>query len=218
MKQAKGINSTSSNVANAASGLIAETSTKFLVTKPTTDLTLIFLIEMKHNRPPRKQHTSVELRDSILHFIQTHFYPGQNVMFYKHTPDLLKWVVLKLAAYLDDKAVSIPTDRYLEIMVGNSQKPGILMQALQFGDTGNITYLPGYLGICVERHLKIHGEDYYEEGKALRNHIDGALALAHKGIQGRDPIRELADASRLLKSAKKQPFKPASKAQLSLFK
>lgn len=121
--------------------------------------------------------------------------------------------MLKLASYLDEKAVSISTARYQEIM------QSVLMEALRFGDTGNITYLPAWLGRCVESHLAVHGEKYYEEGKANRDnvqtHLAGALKIAQAGVQGRDPIREMADAARLLKG-KKRVFKPASKEQLNL--
>jgi len=168
---------------------------------------------MKSRRPQRKQPTPDELRDTLLNFIQTHFYPGQPVVFAKDRPRLLKWVVLKLATYLDEKAVSISTARYQEIM----QK--VLMEALRFGDTGNITYLPAWLGRCVESHLAVHGEGYYEEGKLAREsvqtYLSGALKIAQAGLQGRDPIREMADAARLLK-AKKRPVKPPQKQQLSL--
>jgi hypothetical protein len=170
---------------------------------------------MRLKRPTRKQPAPDELRDELLRFIQTHFYAGQPVAFAKDTRRLLEWVVLKLAVYLDDKAVFIPTARYLDIM-----KNEILMPALQCGDTGNITYLPAWLGKVVESHLKIHGEDYYNEGKAERENIHtylaGALKAAQAGIQGRSPIQEMATAARLLKT-KKTVFKRPSKDQLSLF-
>ncbi len=167
---------------------------------------------MKPSRPPRKQPTPQELRDEILRFIQSKFYPNRPTPFAKDRPRLLLWVVLKLAVYLNSRAVSIPTDRYLEIMTGPK---GILMEALRFGDTGSISYLPAWLGKVVESHLAVHGEDYYDEGKALRNHMDAALALAKGGIQGRDPIRELAQASLLLKGKKKTVNVPR-KDQLNL--
>lgn len=98
---------------------------------------------MKPKRPQRKQPTPQELRDELLRFIQTHFYPGHAVAFAKDTPRLLSWVVLKLAVYLNSRAVSISTERYLEIM------KAVLMDALRFGDTGKITYLPAWLGKVV---------------------------------------------------------------------
>jgi hypothetical protein len=156
---------------------------------------------MQPIRPKKHQPRSEDVQGAILAFIQNHFYQGHAVAFMKDRPRLLQWVVWRLAKYLDAKAVTIPNERYIEIML---VKPGILMEALRNGDTGNITYLPAWLGRCVETHLNIHGEDYYDEGKALRNHLDGALKIAHAGLQGRDAVREMAQASRLLKPAKKR--------------
>jgi hypothetical protein len=150
----------------------------------------------------------------VLDFIQRKFYSSQAVSFAKDRPRLLGWVVLKLAVYLDDRAVTISPERYLEIMTGDQ---GILMEALRFGNTGQITYLPAWLGKVVESHLAVHGDEYYEEGKALRNHLQSAINLARAGLQGRDldPIRELAAAARLLKPARR-PLKRARNDQPSL--
>jgi hypothetical protein len=180
---------------------------------------------MKSKRPASKQPTPVELRDELLRFIETHFYPGHRLEFIKDTPRLLKWVVLKLAEYLDDKAVSIPTARYLQIMTwkggkdaeGKQRPPGILMEALRFGDTGTITYMPAWLGKVVESHLRIHGEEYYEEGKTIRNYLDHVAArLPQAGAEPPNPTRELAQAARLLKT-KKKPVNLPRNDQLTMF-
>lgn len=173
---------------------------------------------MKHGkpfkRPAQKQPTPDDLRDTLLNFIRTHFYRGlEPLAFTKDRPRLLEWVILKLASYLDEKAVWISTGRYQDIM------QALLLDALRFGDTGHITYLPGYLGRCVDSHLAVHGEKYYEEGKANRDnihtHLGGALKIAQAGMQGRDPIREMAHAARLLK-APKRVVKAPKKEQLDL--
>jgi hypothetical protein len=168
---------------------------------------------LKPSRPKRYQPTPEELRDKLLHFIQTHFYQSQPIVFAKDRPRLLKWVVLKLATYLDEKAVSISTARYQEIM------QALLLDALRFGNTGNITYLPAWLGRCVDSHMAVHGEKYYEEGKAnresIQTHLAGAMNIAQAGAQGRDPIREMADAARLLKP-KKRAFKAPKNQQPEL--
>ena len=136
----------------------------------------------------------------------------------KDTPKLLEWVVLRLAVYLDEKAVWIDTARYVEIMSGQK---GILMEALQFGNTGNITYLPAWLGRCVESHIAVHGEKYYEEGKSNRESIQTHIAAALKGIQptatAPNPMRVLAEAAKLLK-AKKRPVKAPLKSAQGSFK
>src|SRR4051812_36231592 len=125
---------------------------------------------MKRNRPQKKNPRSDEVQEAILGFIGRQLYPGRAVDFAKDRPRLLGWVVWKLADYLDERAVTIPSARYIEIMLTGDRpnRKGILMEAIQFGDTGNIGYLPAWLGRCVDSHLTIHGEKYYEEGKALR--------------------------------------------------
>lgn len=170
-------------------------------------------------RPNRRQPTPDELKESLLNFIRTKFYQQHGLEFAKDTPRLLEWVVLRLAVYLDDKGVWIDTARYQEIMVGD--KGGILMEAIRHGDTGNITYLPAWLGRCVESHLAVHGEKYYEEGKRNRENIQTHVAAVLKGIQpvpqAPNPMYLLVEAAKLLK-AKKRPQKPALKQDQSVFK
>ena len=160
---------------------------------------------MKITRPQARQPRSDEVRDTILNFIRTHFYQGHFVDFAKQQRDLLRWVVFELAVYLDARAVTIPATRYIEIMVG---KKGILMEALQFMVASKINYIPAYLRQCVQSHLSIRGEDYYNEGKSLRSALDAALKFAQVRPAGEpDPVRDLSAAARLLK-----PRKPAFKA------
>jgi len=174
---------------------------------------------MKPARPNRKQPTPDELKESLLNFIRTKFYNQHPLAFAKDTPRLLEWVVLRLAVYLDERGVWIDTARYHEIMTGD--KAGILMEAIRHGDTGNITYLPAWLGKCVESHLSVHGTKYYEEGKRNRENIQTHLAAALKGIQpaapGANRSTLLAEAAKLLK-AKKRPVKAPLKSAQGSFK
>jgi len=166
-------------------------------------------------KPERKQPTPQELLDSLLAFIETHFYSGHPLAFTKDKPRLLQWVVLKLATWLDERGVTLSTDRYREIMVNK-----ILMEALRHGNTSKIDYLPAWLGKTVESHLAIHGEDYYDEAKSIRNLVDHAVMVAGQArVTQPDPVRELAAAARLLKStrkAQKPVRKQAINPQLSL--
>jgi hypothetical protein len=167
-------------------------------------------------RPPLKQPTPIEIRDELLRFIQTKFYQGDQVSFLKDRPRLLKWVILKLADYLDDKAVTIPAGRYLEIM-----RDKVLMNAVRFGKTEQIKYRPAWLGVVVDQHLAHHGEEYYEEAKSIRNLVDNALTIAHsRPVHDQpDPVRELARAARLLdgrNSPKMAAKKRVKNDQLSL--
>ena len=159
----------------------------------------------------RRQQTSQELRDELLRFIQVHFYPSNPLQFAKDRPRLLEWVVLKVARWLDIRSVTVTPERYLEIV-----RDRILMPALQHGSTGQISYLPAWLGKVVDSHMAVHGEDYYYAAKTARDATQGALAIARAGIGQSDPIRDLAAAARLLKTAPKRPSKPPIKAQLNL--
>ena len=165
----------------------------------------------KPQRLPVKQPTSPELQDELLRFIQTKFYPGEAVRFVKDTPRLLSWVIREFATWLEDRAVTLPPDRYLAIM-----RDVILMDAVRHGNTGAIAYIPAWLRAVVQSHLAHHGEEYYEEGKSIRTLAERALwATQRQAVPAPDPIRELATAARLARP-KKRLSKPPVKDQLTL--
>lgn len=160
----------------------------------------------------RKQPTSLEMRDELLRFIQAKFYPNDFVRFAKDQRMLLKLVVLKLAVYLDDKGVTLAEARYMEIL-----RDKILMEVVRHQEVSEIKYPPAYLGFAVDSHLRIHGEDYYDEAKAMRNLVGNALSLIPKGPETRpDGVRELATLSKLL-TPKKRVVKPVVIPQKELF-
>lgn len=150
---------------------------------------------------------SEEVICELCRFIETKFYPNHPIPFAKDRPRLLDWVILPLAKFLDDRAVTIPPARYQDIV------KAVLMEALQLGDTGVIIYLPAWLGKVMQSHLDHHGDEYYEEAKVTRNHVASVMAGLRPGPE-RDTVRELAQAARLLKpkKAKKRPIN----AQLNL--
>jgi hypothetical protein len=167
---------------------------------------------MKPRRPnfQRKQQTSQELRDSLMDFLQRKFYAGQPVEFRKDYRRLLDWVVLWPAAWLIEKGVSIPDDRYREIFMS------VFMDALRFGDTANIKYLPAWLGSVIQKHFAGHGDEIYESAKSIRTLAEHALLSAGKAAVGSpDPVRELAALARLVK-APKAVKRPSQKEQLTL--
>lgn len=162
---------------------------------------------------PRRQQTPEELLASVLEFVERKFYAGDRVAFIKDRKRLLSWVVLRLATWLDERGVTLSPERYREILVDR-----ILMEAVLHGNTYGIRYRPAWLGKVVESHLRLHGEDYYEEAKSLRNLADSCLSVAAASVRrDPDPVRELARAASLVKSAIKGPVKRCSGAQLLLF-
>ena len=161
-----------------------------------------------------KQTTSQELRDDLLQFIRVHFYEDDAVGFTKDHSRLLSWVVLWPASWFRSKGVTVPSDRYKEIVVN------VLMQAVQLGNTGNIRYRPAWLMKVIQGHFAIHGDEYYDEAKSIRTLAEHALLIAGKAaVRAPDPVGELAAASRLLKPANRRRLnaqKPGINMELKL--
>lgn len=157
-----------------------------------------------------KQQTSEELRDDLLGFIQRKFYPGEGVAFAKDRRLLLKWVVLFPAKWLNEKAVTLPPERYREIFMK------VMLEALACGNTGAIHYRPAWLAKVIQSHFAVHGQELYDEAKSARSLAENALAVFGKLSRAEpDPVRELARAASLLAVAK--PAKKMTlKSQLEL--
>lgn len=167
---------------------------------------------MKRKKTPfrPKQPTPQELRDNLAQFIRSKFYPGEAIAFTKDLPRLLSWVILWPATWLNERGVTLPASRYQEILTN------VLMDAARFG-TGKITYRPAWLKQAMQSHFRIHGEDYYEEGKSLRSLVESTLNTTSQiPRQTPDPIRLLAQAQKLLKPTKKPSPKPPVNDQLTL--
>ena len=161
-------------------------------------------------QPARKQATPVELRDDLLAFLERKFYAGHRIAFAKDRPRLLAWVVLWPAKWLDDRGVTIPADRYREIFMS------VFMDGLRFGNTANITYLPAWLAKVIQSHFACHGDELYNEAKSLRTVLEATtLALGRLAKPSADPVRDLAQAARLLKAPKRLQKSPV-KQQLTL--
>ena len=159
--------------------------------------------------PPQLAH---ELLESLLHFVEAKFYPGHPVPFAKDKPRLLSWVILWPAAWLAGRGVTLPPDRYRNLI----QK--ILIQA-QANSAEEIKYLPAWLRQVVQSHFRMHGDEIYDEAKAIRNLTEQALKNLSVGAKNApDPVTELARINRLLNVAKKPlktaPKIPASQGQL----
>jgi len=162
------------------------------------------------------QPTPKELTDSCLNLLRTKFYAGDDKSFYQDRRLLLKWVVLFPAGWLTSKGVTIHGDAYREIFVK------VFLQAAAHV-TSKVKFRPAYLRQVIQSHFKIHGEDYYDAAKAVRNQVDHVLMmagqLAKQAAPAADPVREIASARQILASGtpKKAAGKPPVKSQLTLF-
>jgi hypothetical protein len=157
--------------------------------------------------------TAPELRDSLLDLIRAKFYQGHQVEFAKDRPRLISWVVLYPATWLHSRGVTLPPDRFRQIL------SAVLVEAASFCEPSKVTYLPAYLRQVIQSHFRIHGEDYYDEAKAIRNRVDRVLMVTGRAqVVQPDPVRGLAQAAaavRLLK-AQKRPVKAPLTRQLDL--
>lgn len=163
--------------------------------------------------PPRPKLAN-ETLDTLLDIVRAKFYTGHAVEFAKDRPRLLSWVILWPATWLSDRGVTLPPDRYSAIL------GQVLVDAAAFSEPTKVTYLPAYLRQCMQSHWRIHGEEYYEEGKAIRTKVEATMfAVAQQPRQAaQDPVRDLAMAARLLKATKsqKRPKQAQDNSQLNL--
>lgn len=168
-----------------------------------------------------RQATPEELLSTILGFIAARFYQGEQKAFAQDRQRLLKWVILKPAAWLDERGVTIHPEDYRKLFLDPAQ--GILMIALQHGNTEGVKYLPAWLGKAVESRLRIQGDRLYQMAKDYERRQAAVLvdrvAAALGGIAaGRapDPVRQLARSADLIRQPKRSPKRPADNGQLSL--
>jgi hypothetical protein len=171
---------------------------------------------MRKNFQRIKQPTPVELRDACLDLLRRKFYgktPEEQKAFAQDRSRLLGWVVLWPASWLNAKGVTIHGDQYREIFTK------VFMDAAANVES-KVKYRPAYLRQVIQSHFRIHGEDYYDEAKSLRNLVENTMLMLGKTpVKESDPVRELAAARDLLKpvKAKKAPFKGGLNNQLDLF-
>ena len=171
---------------------------------------------MRPKRPSVKQPTSPELRDSCLGILRSKFYghsPEEIKAYNQDRSRLLEWVVLYPASWLNKRGVTIHGDAYRETFVK------VFIQAAAHVES-KVKYRPAYLRQVIQSHWAIHGEEYYEAAKTVRNMADHALFVAGQMRQNApDPVAELAKAASLLKvpvRKKKQVIKAPLNQQPSL--
>ena len=169
---------------------------------------------VKPSRP--KQEIPADIATDLLGFIRKQFYG--DAPFKKWAQDqrfLFKNVVTWPARWLNDKAVSLPPERYKKILLD------IFIDIQRHGQTGTIKYWPGYLAHCVQEHFKIHGEEYYEEGKSIRAALERAQMAFTRAAETQktvDPVADLARVNQALqsptRSLRKKPKKDPAQGTL----
>lgn len=173
-------------------------------------------MKKKFQRLP--QPTSKELTDACLDFLRRKFYTDDAKSFAQDRSRLLEWVVLWPASWLNEKGVTIHGDAYREIFFKT------FFQA-DMNRASRIKYRPAWLCEVIQSHFRIHGEDYYEEAKAVRSLAEHALLVAGKlpTATAPDVTSELALSHRLLlglkakkQTSRKSGFKETLNLELNL--
>jgi hypothetical protein len=166
---------------------------------------------MKPERP--KQETPADLVTDLMQAVRSGFYHDQPDKWFADQHFIKRNVVLWPAAWLNKKAVSLPPARYKAILMG------IFLGIKQHGNTGAVKYWPGYLMKCVQDHFKIHGEDYYEEGKSIRAQVERAqMAFSRAQVAPRAPdqVEAMAMSLKILTASKRKQKLAPKRDQLNL--
>lgn len=111
------------------------------------------------------------------------------------------------AVWLQDRQVELSSERYQSIVEG-------ILNTIRAKGRRKVGAFPcAYLHACIESHLKHHIDEYYEEGKAIRNRLRIAmpdLEKARIGADGTVPIFAQVHAT-LDAGKRKAKVKPINK-------
>lgn len=119
-------------------------------------------------------------------------------------------VVTWPAGWLKSRGVTLTPERYKAVLVG------IFGDIKTHGTTGAVKHWPGYLLHCVQEHFKHHGDELYEEAKAVRHLVERSLAQARPGAAAPDPIETLAGVKAVLSPGRGRRAAKPRRNQLSL--
>lgn len=160
-----------------------------------------------------KQQLPVEIIGDLMDAVRHGFYSGDEAWF-KDQHFIRRRVVTWPAKWLNGRGVTLKPERYKEILLD------IFTEIKRCGKTEAVEFWPGYLAHCVQEHFKHHGEEIYNEGKALRNRVEFVLLGAQRATeasQGVDPVEGVAQVHQALMAGNRRKQKPARrKEQLSL--
>lgn len=148
---------------------------------------------MKPHHVRAIQQTPKEVLEALLGLVQRKFYAGDAVNFAKDKKRILQWALLWPAReWFKPKSVSLPAARYQEILTK------VIMEATIY-QAEKINYRPAWLARVIQSHFAMHGDEIYEEGKAVRNVAENALlALGKLPVREDALVNDFAAASHLL--------------------
>ncbi len=138
----------------------------------------------------------------LLAVIRNQFYADSPKAFFQQR-DALVLCLTRPAQWFSDRGICFPPARYTRLL------QDILQTIKRHGATGEIRWFPGYLGKAVEQYLIHNGDDLYREAKGARNLAEVALSKLKPTDAQADVTAPLAEARRILLSARKKPVRKA---------
>lgn len=108
-----------------------------------------------------EQGNAKKLLQDYLHILQSQFYGDDPRLFFKHRYMLIQAIAAPAKA-LKKLGVWLPDKRLREIL------NDIILGIKQKGDTGNVNHFAAYFLTCVQSHMRVRNDHYYEEGKVAR--------------------------------------------------
>jgi len=155
---------------------------------------------------------------TLLREIRQQFYQGNEKAFWQQ-----RWLLIRAIAHpakwMSKRQVVLPEDRYLAIF--REMFAGIMRHG-----NSRVEYFAGYFLHVVQQHMKIRGDHYYQEGKALRSTVERTMSEIIEGVTKAEAkaasdstCQDLAALTSLIKSparkARKKP--PITDSQAELF-
>lgn len=143
------------------------------------------------------QQTPQAVLDALLGLVRRKFYQDDDSSFFKDKWHLLQWALLWPAReWFRPKAVELPPDRYQAIL------SEVIINAAMHG-AEKVKYRPAWLAQVIQSHFSVHGDEYYEEAKAIRTQVERELLMLGKlPTKVASVVTDFTAASRLLDGTK----------------
>lgn len=155
-----------------------------------------------------------QVSERFLRSIRNQFYQENEKLFFQERLLLLQAITWP-ARYLDDRGVKLNAKRYTEILTT------VIRTINRHGNLRTVRSFARYLLHAVQEHMKHHGEEYYEQAKAVSRDIAAVMeGYSRKPLPAQDnTTKTLADLHRLVavKSGRKKQLTRAAQPQPDLF-
>jgi len=149
-----------------------------------------------------------QLTESFLRHIRKQFYPAGrdgDKRFFQERRMLLQAITWP-ARWLDERVVRLTATRYKELL--NT----IISTIVRHGDVSKVRSFGRYLLHSIQEHMRHHGDEYYDVGKASRSLVTDVMLRVR---QAKDAPRKIAPSPPWPKStASSPPPNPARKNRL----